>query len=146
MSTLLAVVILALATLSGLTVYVVRVVVSYRIDHRLTVPDPSDHSRSLDRHEAEIITLRNGLADLVLAVDDGIRRVDRAESRIQKTVTSARRLVKESGLEHAGIEAEASELRDRDDERVEPLPAVPTPVESPRAVRIPGGTLQIGAP
>jgi len=82
---------------------------------------------------------------LTNAVADGIERVARSENRIQKTVTSARRLVKESGLEHAGIEAEAEQLRDTDDEGIQPLPAVPEEVEQARAIRIPGGYLTIGA-
>jgi len=74
------------------------------------------------------------MADLKLAIDEGIRRVDRAEKRVQKTVTSARRLVRESGLEHAGIEAEFEELHGGNGEGVEPLPAVQPDV---------GGTLEV---
>jgi len=52
------------------------------------------------------------LDDLRTALADGIARVDRSEKRIQKTVTSARRLVQSNGLEHAGIEAEFDELEE----------------------------------
>ena len=82
---------------------------------------------------------------LTFAVSDGIERVSRAESRIRKTVTSARRLVREAGLEHAGIEAECEGLQPADVEGIEPLPPVPTEVGEARTVRIPGGTLSIGS-
>jgi len=64
------------------------------------------------------------ISELYLAVDEGIRRVDRAEARVKKTVTSARRLVAESGLEHPGIEAEHEELLGADEPRSEPEPVL----------------------
>jgi len=63
----------------------------------------------------ETVDLERRLDDLTLAVDEGIRRIDRAESRVQKTVTSARRQLREAGIEHAGIEAEYEELHEGDD-------------------------------
>lgn len=89
--------------------------------------------------------LSDRLDKLTLAVSDGIERVSRAENRIQKTVTSARRLVRDAGLEHAGIDAEHAELQPSDGEGVEPLPAVPEAVAQGRIIRIPGGNLRIGA-
>ena len=141
MTTLLAVVCLALATFSGLTVYVVRAVLSHRIYRASTVPDSvvkRDWSEDVD-------ALNYRMDNLALAVEEGIRRVDRAENRIQKTVTSARRLVRENGLEHAGIEAEFAELESPNAEGIPALPPVPEPVAGARTVRIPGGHLQIGA-
>jgi len=76
---------------------------------------------------------------LTLAVAEGIKGYKRAENRVQKTVTSARRLVRESGLEHAGIEAEYDELQSRDDEPVhvsEVLPLLPE-MESDPPTHIP---------
>jgi len=80
------------------------------------------------------------LADLTLAISDGIARNDRAEKRVQKTVTSARRLVREAGLEHAGIEAESDELRESDgDPGPEPeLQLMQPSVVPPRNTGIPG--------
>ena len=75
--------------------------------------------------------------DLTLAVDEGIRFVKRAENRVQKTISSARRFVRESGLEpFAPLEAEAAELRDVDgDGSDEPgLPALPEPVDEDSGV------------
>lgn len=66
--------------------------------------------------------LQRQIDRLTLAVSDGIERVARAESRVSKTVTSARRLLKDSGLEHAGIEAEAEEIRGRDESPSEETP------------------------
>lgn len=64
--------------------------------------------RGLDENSAK-------LEDLTLGVAEGIKRVDRAENRVQKTVTSARRQLREAGLEHAGIEAEFEELHTSDE-------------------------------
>lgn len=145
MSILLAVAVLALIAFTVSIVYAVRALVSYRIN-----PSGADGERlgteavwaSLEAFEKRTLA---EFAELKLAVDEGIRRVDRAENRIQKTVTSARRLVRENGLEHAGIEAEYSELQSGDDEVVQPLPPLPARVAGTRTVRIPGGRLEIGA-
>jgi len=48
---------------------------------------------------------------LTLAVDEGIRHVDRAEKRIRATVGRARRELQELGVESPGLEAEAADLR-----------------------------------
>lgn len=139
MMILLAVAILALTT-AGLTVYVVRAVVSYRIDQPVSARDQLD----TEKRDQELALVSGRIDELVLAVDEGIRRVDRAENRIQKTVTSARRLVRESGLEHAGIEAEYAELQPPDEERVEALHALQADMDPTRTVRLPGGSLEIG--
>jgi len=140
MSALLAVSLLALATFTGLTVYVVRVVVSYRIDQAGAVEEPvKDHALT-----ERVDELAQRLDRLTLAMSDGIERVARAENRVQKTVTSARRAVRDAGLEHAGIEAEHEELQPRNAEGIEPLPALPAFVEPTRTVRIPGGEITIG--
>jgi len=141
MSILLAVVVLALLTVAGATVYVGRAVLSHRIDRSVPGPD----STATEDLQLFTATLRTDVDRLTLAVSEGIARVDRAENRIQKTVTSARRLVREAGLEHAGIEAEHAELRSPDDEGIEPLPAMPAPVDATRTVRIPGGILTLEA-
>jgi len=80
------------------------------------------------------------IKNLTLAVSDGIARVDRAEKRVQKTVTSARRLVREAGIEHAGIEAEYEELQPVDGEPLEEQPVLPLfeDVEDARPSGIPG--------
>jgi len=130
----------ALLTLTGATVYVGRVVVTSRIDPLPAPPERVGPDPLLE----EVADLTRRIDKLTFAVADGIERVARAENRIAKTVTSARRLVRENSLEHAGIEAEFDELKSTDAERVEPLPAVPEAVESYRTVRIPGGRIQIG--
>jgi len=83
---------------------------------------------------------RQKTADLTIALDEGIKGYKRAENRIQKTVVSARRLIRENGLEHAGIEAEYEELRERDGEASpEPeLPPLLAPVEEHQETGIPG--------
>jgi len=93
-------------------------------------------AKRIDENSEEVDRLK-------LAVSDGIERVHRAETRIAKTVQSARRLVRENGLEHPGIEAEADELRERDDTgSPEPeLQLMPPRVDTPaRPTGIPGIT------
>jgi len=119
-------------------------VLSRRIDTAQPVPVPVETRTEADPHTDELREIQARLDTLSLAVEDGITRIHRAESRIQKTVTSARRLVREAGLEHAGVEAEYEELRTPDAERVEPLPAVSEPVAEARTIRIPGGELKLG--
>jgi len=119
------------------------------LSHTIPTAQPVVHQEA-PAHQGELlaaqqIALEARLDKLTLAVSDGIERVHRAESRIQKTVSAARRLVREAGLEHAGIEAEYEELRPADAEGVEPLPAVPEQVAETRTIRIPGGELKIGA-
>jgi len=113
MEILLAVAIMALLALSGSILWVGRAFSS-----NIAVPEPpEDHSGIVERVVhlegiAEGLDLR--FEALTLAVSDGIARSDRAEKRVQRTVTSARRQIREAGLEHAGIEAEHDELRDSD--------------------------------
>lgn len=90
-----------------------------------------DTSEELSRLSQAIASNYALIMDLTLAVDVGIKDVKRAEKRVAKTVQGARRLVRESGLEHPGLEAEAAELRDRDGEASddEELPTVQPGVE-----------------
>ena len=144
MNILLAVAVLALVMCVSILAYIARVILSYRIHSAPTVIHPIDAGdvRALLLEEtrarqAEIEILR-------IAISEGIARVDRHEKRVQKTVTSARRLVRDSGVEHAGIEAEYAELEPANAEPIQPLPAMPEEVETTRVVRIPGGQLEIG--
>jgi len=140
MTLLLAVAVLALVTLMTATVFVARAVVSWRFAPAPTVVAPAVVPFPLNRG----VELERLLGDLTLAVDEGIRRVDRAEKRVAKTVTSARRHIREAGLEHPGLEAEYEELRTPDDNGIEPLPAVPEEVVETGGFRIPGGYLNLG--
>lgn len=54
------------------------------------------------------------LNNLTLAVAEGIAHVDRAEKRIRATVGRAKRELRDQGIFHPGVEAEASDLRDVD--------------------------------
>lgn len=99
-----SVALLALAVVSTLAL-------SGKKEPKLTGPTPEDYAElvwNLGKQEQRI-------TDLYLAVDEGIRRVDRAEARVKKTVTSSRRLLAESGLEHPGLEAEHAELQSGDE-------------------------------
>jgi len=81
---------------------------------------------------------RAAIANLVLAVSEGIAHTKRHEKRIQKTVSGARRLLAEAGLQHAGLEAEVAELHAADEEELPPLRAVPPRLELVGPSGIPG--------
>lgn len=129
----------ALLALAASVAWAGRAVVRY-LDRPEPVPasDPTTLGPSVTFENMR--NLERRLDEFQLALADGIQRVDRAEKRIQKTVTSARRLVANAGLEHAGIEAEAAELRDVDapDITPEPVPAVQEDLEPSGPSGIPG--------
>jgi len=144
MTILLAVVSLALMAFSVSTLLALRAVVSYRVERPVPVTEPSSTGVDEEKLNVVLIEINARIDSLKLAVADGIERVARAENRISKTVTSARRLVRENGLEHAGIEAEFEELQPANGEAVEPLPPLPEQVGETRTIRVPGGTIEIG--
>ncbi|MEE8492520.1 MAG: hypothetical protein V3S25_00635 [Nitrospirales bacterium] len=135
----------ALMMLMGATVYVVRAVVS----HRFEPPAPPVHASTTQERlgalESDFGRVLVEVERLKFAIAEGIERTDRAEKRIRKSVSSARRLVTESGLEHPGLEAEDEEIRARDGEGILPLSPLPTGLEESRTIRIPGGSLEVGA-
>jgi len=95
--------------------------------------------------DQRIAVIETQIHDLVIAVSEGIQRVHRSENRVRAVVASARKELAEQGFDHAGIEAEARELREvdgdsRDDESV---PAVPEDVGngSQAPSSIPGVTI-----
>lgn len=66
------------------------------------------------KHERELELLEDRLealkAELVLAIAEGIERVDRAERRVKATVQSARRRMERAGYVDDALEAEAEQL------------------------------------
>jgi len=120
----------AIVALVALTVSVVGATRAFsRRSEPVAVPD--DHSDIVER----LIALE-GLGEennqrfnaLTTAVSEGIAGFKRHEKRVQRTVTSARRLIRENGLEHAALEGEFEELRDGDGAPGEEpeLPSMPT--------------------
>jgi hypothetical protein len=63
---------------------------------------------------AEHAQITEWRSDLTLAVDEGIRHVDRAENRVRAVIRRAREKLEEHGIEYGAIEAEAAEIRERD--------------------------------
>jgi len=114
--------------------------VLYKIAYQKPVTYPSEIAEKLAFLEQQQHQNSTRIDQLRLAVSDGIERVDRAEKRVQKTVSGARRLLKENGLEHAGLEAEAEELRSRDGEPEPELPEVFEDVEPTGPTGYPGVT------
>lgn len=61
-----------------------------------------------------IAALAARMDDLTTAVDEGIKRVQRSENRVRAIVDGAKKQLSDAGYEHAGVDAEASELRELD--------------------------------
>ena len=89
----------------------------------------------------QIEEIQNDREDLVLAISEGIERTDRAERRVQGSIRRARKELKSRGYEDPGLEAEAREFSNVDENGSQPseLPDVPAPVEpdgdAPSSVR-----------
>lgn len=66
--------------------------------------------------ESSVENMEEGHKELVIAVSEGIERVDRAERRIKATVKRARKELSDRGLVDPGLEAEDQELHDVDGE------------------------------
>ena len=119
--------------------YVAFVALKTKID-QLDLPLSSAETRP----EPSVTPEENAAAieRLTVAVSEGIAGFKRHEKRVQKTVKSARRLLAENGLEHAGLEAEAAEIRERDEPGIDPfgMPPVLESVASDRPTGIPGVT------
>ncbi len=108
-----ALAVVALLTLTGLAVYSVRVLLRVSEPPKPVV-DSADTAWKLRALEERADKQSARLDELKLAISDGIARNDRADKRIEKTVARARRQLAAAGLEDAGLEAEADELRGRD--------------------------------
>jgi len=145
MPTILSIVALAIAATFTAVLWRAVGVVSRRIEQPQPLADPVVSHDELTFLHKGVAQNEAAIAKLVLAVSDGIERVHRAETRVAKTVTNARRLVRNAGLEHEGLEAEHEEIRARDENGIEPLPTLPEEVAQTRTIRIPGGSLTIGA-
>jgi len=81
--------------------------------------------------DPRVAAIEARLSELTIAVDTGVNRVQRAENRVRAIIQGARKELEEHGYEHAGVEAEASQLRDIDAGGGDPEPvrAVPAGVE-----------------
>ena len=146
MNLLAVVVIMALVALTGSLLYVARA-----LPPSVSTPEPVPDRFVTPSMLQEVVQLAEKNAaqinDLTLAVSDGIQRSDRAEKRVQKTISAARRLVRENGLEHAGLDAEHEELLERDDgpsdarevppvfQEVAPLPPTGIPGMNPEELQ-----------
>jgi len=92
-----------------------------------------------------IAALAARMDDLTTAVDEGVKRVSRSENRVRAIVDGAKKQLTDAGYEHAGVDAEVSELRELDeaDGRAESMPPVRAPVadDSDAPSSIPGVTV-----
>jgi len=133
-------VIIIACVVSGALVYVARLIGS-NIAPLGVVPYPTRTTADIEDWNRQIASIREELASMTLAIAEGISRTDRAEKRVQKTVAAARRQLSAAGIEHAGLEAEHDELRERNDEpsgSSEVLPLFEKVEEPTRRTGIPG--------
>ena len=131
---LLVVVLAALLALTASVVWAGRVVLR-TTDQAAPVGHSTDTDAIVGRIESDLSDLRRemdalvtGHASLTVAVSEGITGYKRHEKRVQKTVAGARKLLRDVGIEHAGLEAENDEIREFDeagseDEQLRLMPA-----------------------
>ena len=92
-----------------------------------------ESAQPLPNDDIRLEGLATRIDDLTVAVSEGVNNVQRSERRVRAVVTSARRELADAGYSHAGLEAEAGELRDihADSGNGEEVPAVPESVDQP---------------
>jgi len=81
----------------------------------------------IDSLFTDVGLLEQQAKDFVLALAEGIERRERADRRIKATVARARAQLRDGGVVDDGLEAEASELREDDGKRGQPLELLPMP-------------------
>lgn len=100
----------------------------------------------LDDHETALLELDQYKRDITLAVDEGIRHVERAERRVRQTIRRTQQKLEDVGLSDPALDAEAQEYFDADEsgggeEEVQPVQADVGPdLDGPSSV--PGVTLR----
>jgi len=136
-------VLVALAALAGGFVYLARAVLA-RNEAPTPVREPTGTGQAIEWLTKAQKEQGRRMDDLELAVAEGIRGVTRERNRINKTVGSARRLLRENGLEHPALESEYEDLQpvDAEPREAEQLQLVPQDVASTGPSGIPGVTLQ----
>lgn len=71
----------------------------------------------LDANDSRLDELEAGARKLLIAVEEGIQHVDRAERRVRAVVQRAQERLDSQGYEDPGVEAEAAALREFDGAR-----------------------------
>ena len=102
-----------------------------------------------DSARFDLIDLERRVKEYAIALSEGIEREERRERRINATVARARKELRDSGVEHSGLEAEADDLRKVDGDRggdggVRLVPeTVAEPAEVPSSIKgVPASTLR----
>lgn len=73
--------------------------------------DDSELRAALDDHADHIDTLQEQIRAQTLAIDEGIRHVDRSERRVRAVVTRAQKRLEEHDLFDPALDGEAEQLR-----------------------------------
>jgi len=124
-------------------------VIFRRLDAPPTVIPPAPHHPDVRLElivplEARVRELERTGDDLLLAVSEGIKNVERAEKRVQATIRRARTELEEGGVSTGALEAEHAEFfpgyADGSDQGE--LSIVPPAVEPDRPSSIPGITAE----
>ena len=93
-----------IALITQTTAFIVRSKALLKVFSEFEWPESAvSEPEGLDQVQAD-------LANLTLAVAEGIERVDRSERRIRSVVKSAKRRFEAAGFDDPGLEAEASTL------------------------------------
>jgi len=94
------------------------------------------------QHDEHVQKTAGRFGDLTIAIDSGIKHVERAEARVRGVVTRAKRELADKGVEAPGLEAEMGELQLLDGDTVfeQGMQQLPPDVEVPEPSSIPGIT------
>lgn len=132
-----------LAALAGYQFTLARVVLRTLKDHSPppAPTEPYDDAWIVEGFERS----DRAQGEVLLAVDEGIKHVDRAEKRIRAIANSAQRRMEKAGIIDAGVEAEADQIRGDDDgprgvEPVQPVPENLVPFDQRAWDSVPGLT------
>lgn len=104
------------------------------IEERLPlVVDTYDDTELRDGLDHLLTLVAAELEDMKLAISHGIEHVDRAERRVNQTVSRARKELAKADLEYPALESEHQELQLLDGGRSEGVQPVPEDVAAPES-------------
>jgi len=101
------------------------------------------HSEIIEIHSRVLEGIQERHSDLVIAVSEGIRHVQRSELRVNRAVARAKERLEEAGMEDPGVEAESRTLHveDGDGGHGSQLSLLPEDLGDDSASSVPGVTV-----
>jgi len=103
------------------------------------LPDP--RLDTISELHGRVTALEKHADDLLIAVAEGIKQVDRSEKRVQASIRRARSELEEGGVPTGALDGEYEEFFGGDGNGSGALPAVPEAVEADIPSSIPGISL-----